>query len=192
MFRVRSLSLAGLLLAATTTVVGAQIPGSFSPTPSASITLQAQKSESFAMTLSSTVQSSPLAIADSTAGASQQFTGSLVLTPTWDLANNRQVQVYGYVSSAFTTGSVSFTSALLEASATGGTGSANGSWNPFSSTVDGHASAVSLTSLTVTGASRKVTGTSERLTVGFRLNTTNTYVEPGLYTGVVTFAAHVQ
>jgi hypothetical protein len=192
MSRIRSFSLAGLLVAAAATVVEAQIPGSFSPTPTASITLQAQKSESFAMTLASTVQSSALAIADSTAGASQQFTGSLVLTPTWDLANNRQVQIYGYVSSAFTTGSVSLASSLLEASATGGTGNANGSWNAFSSTVDGHASAVSLTSLTATGASKKVTGTGERLTVGFRLNTTNTYVEPGLYTGIVTFAARVQ
>ena len=192
MFRIRTLSFAGLLLAAATTVVEAQIPGSFAPTPSASITLQAQKSESFAMTLSSTVQSSALAIADSTAGASQQFTGSVVLTPTWDLANNRQVQLYAYVSSAFTTGSVSLASALLEASATGGSGSASGAWSAFSSTVDGHASAVSLTSLTVSGATKKVTNTSERVTVGFRLNTTNTYVDPGTYTGIVTFAAHVQ
>lgn len=192
MSRIRSYSLAALLLVAASSVVEAQIPGSFSPTPTASITLQAQKNESFAMTLSSTVQAGPLTIADSTAGASQQFSGSLVLTPTWDLANNRQVEIYGYVSSAFTTGSVSLASSLLEASATGGTGSANGSWNAFSATVDGHASAVSLTSLTVSGASKKVTGTSERLTVGFRLNTTNTYVDPGLYTGVVTFAARVQ
>lgn len=191
MSRIRLHSLAALLLVAAG-AVEAQIPGSFSPTPTASITLQAQKNESFAMTLSSTVQAGPLTIADSTAGASQQFTGSLVLTPTWDLANNRQVEIYGYVSSAFTTGSVSLASSLLEASATGGTGSANGSWNAFSATVDGHASAVSLTSLTVSGASKKVTGTSERLTVGFRLNTTNTYVDPGLYTGVVTFAARVQ
>ena len=191
MSRIRMHSLAALLLVAAGSVE-AQIPGSFSPTPTASITLQAQKNESFAMTLSSTVQAGPLTIADSTAGASQQFTGSLVLTPTWDLANNRQVEIYSYVSSAFTTGSVSLASSLLEASATGGTGSANGSWNAFSATVDGHASAVSLTSLTVSGASKKVTDTSERLTVGFRLNTTNTYVDPGLYTGVVTFAARVQ
>lgn len=191
MSRIRLHSLAALLLVAAGSVE-AQIPGSFSPTPTASITLQAQKNESFAMTLSSTVQAGPLTIADSTAGASQQFTGSLVLTPTWDLANNRQVEIYGYVSSAFTTGSASLASSLLEASATGGTGSANGSWSAFSATVDGHASAVSLTSLTVSGASKKVTGTSERLTVGFRLNTTNTYVDPGLYTGVVTFAARVQ
>jgi hypothetical protein len=192
MSHIRSYSLAALLLVAAGAAAEAQIPGSFSPTPTASITLQAQKNESFAMTLSSTVQAGPLTIADSTAGASQPFSGSLVLTPTWDLANNRQVEIYGYVSSAFTTGSVSLASSLLEASATGGTGSANGSWNPFSATVDGHASAVSLTSLTVSGASKKVTGTSERLTVGFRLNTTNTYVDPGLYTGVVTFAARVQ
>ena len=192
MSRIRSLSLAGVLLVAAATAVEAQIPGSFAPTPSASITLQAQKAESFAMTLSSTVQASALSIADSTGGASQQFTGSLVLTPTWDLANNRQVQIYGYVSSAFTTGSASLANSLLEASATGGTGSANGSWNPFSSTIDGHASAVSLTSLTASGASKKVTGVGERLTVGFRLNTTNTYVDPGLYSGVVTFAARVQ
>jgi hypothetical protein len=192
MLRIRSLTLGTLFLVAATTVAQAQIPGSFSPTPSASITLQAQKSESFAMTLASTVQSSALAIADSTAGASQAFTGSVVLTPTWDLANNRQVTIYAYVSSAFTTGSASLASSLLEASATGGSGSANGSWNAFSSTVDGHASGVSLTSLTATGASKKVTGTGERVTVGLRLNTTNTYVEPGLYTGIVTFAARVQ
>lgn len=192
MFRIRSIPLAGLLLVAAATVGKGQIPGSFSPTPSASITLQAQKSEAFAMTLSSTVQSSALAIADSTGGASQQFTGSVVLTPTWDLANNRQVQLYSYVSSVFSTGSTTLASSLLEASATGGTGSANGSWNAFSSTVDGHAEAVALTSLTVSGSSKKVTGTSERLTVGFRLNTTNTYVEPGTYTGIVTFAARVQ
>jgi hypothetical protein len=191
MFRTRTLCFAGLLLVAAT-IVEAQIPGSFAPTPSASITLQAQKSESFAMTLASTVQSSALAIADSTGGASQQFSGSVVLTPTWDLTNNRQVQIYAYVSSAFTTGTVSLASALLEASANGGSGSANGSWNAFSSTVDGHASAVSLTSLTVAGATKKVTNTSEQVSVGFRLNTTNTYVEPGTYTGIVTFAAHVQ
>src|SRR4051794_9780922 len=71
MFRIRSLSLIALMLVAGVTAAQAQIPGSFSPTPSASITLQAQKSESFAMTLSSTVQSSALAVADSTAGASQ-------------------------------------------------------------------------------------------------------------------------
>ena len=192
MFRTRSLALAALTLVATATLAQAQIPGSFAPTPSANITLLAQKSEAFAMTLSSSVQATALAIADSTAGASQQFTGSVILTPTWDLANNRQVTVYAYVSSAFTTGVVSLASSLLEASATGGTGSANGSWNAFSSTVDGHASAVSLTSLTATGAKKKVTGNGEQVTVGFRLNTTNTYVEPGLYTGVVTFAAHVQ
>src|SRR6185503_905400 len=133
MSRIRMHSLAALLLVAAGSVE-AQIPGSFSPTPTASITLQAQKNESFAMTLSSTVQAGPLTIADSTAGASQQFTGSLVLTPTWDLANNRQVEIYSYVSSAFTTGSVSLASSLLEASATGGTGSANGSWNAFSAT----------------------------------------------------------
>jgi hypothetical protein len=87
---------------------------------------------------------------------------------------------------------VSFASSLLEASANGGSGSANGSWNPFSSTVDGHANAVSLSSVTATGANKKVTGNGEQLTVAFRLNTTNTYIEPGTYTGVVTFAAHVQ
>jgi hypothetical protein len=180
------------MLAATATLAHAQIPGSFSPTPSASITLQAQKSESFAMTLSSTVQSGALAIADSTAGASQAFTGTVVLTPSWDLANNRQVTLYAYVSSAFTTGSLNLASSLLEASATGGTGSANGSWNAFSSTVDGHANGVALTSVTATGSSKKVSGTAERVTVGFRLNTTNTYIDPGTYTGIVTFAARVQ
>lgn len=191
MSRTRILCLGGLLLMVATTLE-AQIPGSFAPTPSASITLQAQKAESFAMTLGSTVQSGPLSIADSTGGASQQFGGSVVLTPTWDLSNNRQVQIYAYVSSPFTTGSASLASSLLEASANGGSGSANGSWNPFSSTVDGHADAVSLTSLTVAGATKKVTNTSEQVSVALRLNTTNTYVEPGLYTGIVTFAAHVQ
>lgn len=192
MSRIRTLSLATLALVASTTAAAAQIPGSFSPTPSASITLLAQKNESFAMTLASTVQAGALAIADSTGGASQAFSGSVVLTPSWDLANNRQVTMYAYVSSAFSTGAVSLASSLLEASATGGTGSASGAWNAFSSTVDGHANAVALTDLTVTGARKKVSDVSERVTVGFRLNTTNTYVEPGLYTGVVTFAARVQ
>jgi hypothetical protein len=71
MFRTRTLSLAALMFVATATLAQAQIPGSFAPTPTANITLLAQKAESFAMTLSSTVQASALAIADSTAGAIQ-------------------------------------------------------------------------------------------------------------------------
>lgn len=192
MTRIRTLSLAAAALVMGASAVQAQIPGSFSPTPTATVTLQAQKAEAFAMTLSSTVQVGPLSINDSTAGAGQTYTGSVVLTPTWDLANNRQVTIYGYVSTQFSTGAVTFANGLLEASATGGTGSADGSWNPFSATVDGHASAVSLTSVTATGANKKVTGASESLTVGLRINTTNTYIEPGLYTGVVTFGARVQ
>jgi len=138
------------------------------------------------------VQATPLAINDSTGGAGQTYTGTVLLTPTWDLANNRTVNLYAYVSTTFSTGAVTFADALLEASATGGTGSANGSWNAMSGTVDGHASATSLTQVTATGANKKVTNTSERVTVSFRINSTNTYIEPGLYTGVVTFAARVQ
>ena len=192
MFRTRSFLLSALALAATTTVAAAQIPGSFSATPTAAVTLQAQKVESFSMTLSSTVQATPLAIADSTAGASQTYTGAVTLTPHWDLANNRVVTIYGYVSQQFTTGSVTFPNSVLEASATGGTGSANGSWNAFASTVDGHTSAVTLTAVTATGANQKVTNASQALSVSLRLNTTNTYIQPGTYTGIVTFAAHVQ
>ncbi|HKO14668.1 MAG TPA: hypothetical protein VJU87_00415 [Gemmatimonadaceae bacterium] len=192
MSRIRTLTLAVLALASTATIVQAQVPGTFLPTPTSSISLAAVKAESFAMTLSSTVQSTALAIADSTAGASQQYAGAVTLTPTWDLSNNRNVTIYAYVSSPFTTGATSFPSSVLEASAAGGSGSANGSWNAFSSTVDGHGSAVTLTSLTVTGASKKVTDASEAVAVSLRLNTTNTYIEPGAYTGVVTFAAHVQ
>lgn len=192
MLRLRTLSLATLVLSASATLASAQIPGSFSPTPSSSITLMAQKNESFAMTLSSTVQTTALSIADSTAAASQGFTGSVVLTPSWDLANNRVVTMYAYVSSGFTSGTASIASSYLEASASGGTGSASGAWSAFSSTVDGHANAVSLSSLTATGTKKKVTDNSEAVTVGFRLSTANLYVEPGTYTGVVTFAARVQ
>lgn len=193
MFRTRSYLFAALALAAATTVAPAQIPGSFSATPTSSITLQAQKPESFGMTMSSTVQTGPLTIADSTAGASQLYSGSVTLTPTWDLANSRTVQIYAYVQTQFATaGAVTFPNSVIEASASGGSGTANGSWNPFSSSVDGHASAVLLTSVSPAGATLKVTNSSQALTVNLRLNTTNTYIEPGLYTGVVTFAAHVQ
>ena len=83
-------------------------------------------------------------------------------------------------------------SSVLEASAIGGTGSANGAWIAFSSVVDGHISAVTLTAVTAHGTGKTVNDASERLTVTFRLNTTNTSVVPGLYTGVVTFGAYVQ
>jgi hypothetical protein len=191
MLRIRSLYLAAVVLVSTATLGAAQIPGSFLAAPG-TVTLAAAKGESFAMTLSSTVQASALAIADSTAGASQAFSGSVVLTPDWDLTNNRVVTVYAYVSTPFTSASSSLASSLLEASATGGSGSANGSWNAFASTVDGYANAVTLTQVTATGANKKASGATERLTVGLRLNTTNTYVEPGNYSAVVTFAARVQ
>jgi hypothetical protein len=191
MFRTRSLYLAAFALVSTATLGAAQIPGSFTASPGG-VNLAAAKGESFAMTLSSTVQAGALTIADSTAGASQAFSGSVVLTPDWDLTNNRVVTVYAYVSTPFTSASSALASSLLEASATGGSGSADGSWNAFGSTVDGHASAVTLTQVTASGANRKVTGVEERLTVGLRLNTTNTYVEPGSYSAVVTFAARVQ
>jgi hypothetical protein len=142
--------------------------------------------------MSSTVQATPLAISDSTAGASQQYTGTVLLTPTWDLTNNRTVSLYVYVSGGFSTGVTTLASAMLEASATGGTGSADGSWNPLSSPVDGHSSGTWLSQLTVTGAKKKVTDASEQVTVSFRMNSTNTYIDPGLYTGIISFAAHVQ
>lgn len=191
MFRVRSLIPGALALVFVTTAAAAQIPGTYTAAPT--ITLQAQKLESFSMTVTSTVQATALAIADSTAGASQTYTGNVVLTPTWDLASGRSVTIYGYVSSPFTTpGAVTFASSLLEASATGGSGTANGSWNAFASTVNTQPNAVQLTKVTASGATQKVTNSSQALTVGLRLNTSNTYVQPGTYTGVVTFAAVIQ
>ena len=190
MFRVRSLFLSALALVVGTTAVAAQIPGTYTAAPT--ITLQAQKAESFAMTVSSTVQATPLTIADSTAGASQVYTGNVTLTPTWDLASGRVVTIYGYVSSQFSTGTVTFANNLLEASATGGSGTANGSWNAFGSTVNSTPSAVQLTQVTASGANMKVTGAAQALTVGLRINTTATHIQPGTYTGVVTFAALIQ
>ena len=106
MLRIRSLYLAAVVLVSTATLGAAQIPGSFLAAPG-SVTLAAAKGESFALTLSSTVQASALTIADSTAGASQAFSGSVVLTPDWDLTNNRVVTVYAYVSTPFTSASSS-------------------------------------------------------------------------------------
>ena len=148
--------------------------------------------ETFSLFLSSSVQSAPLTIRDSTNGATQVYSGSVVLTPTWDLNNNRQITLYAYLSQPFTSGAAVLASTVLEASATGGSGSANGIWTSFGSTVDGHGAAVTLTQLTVFGSAKKVSDASERLTVGLRLNTTNRYVEAGLYTGIVTFGARVQ
>jgi hypothetical protein len=148
--------------------------------------------ESFAMTLASTVQSSPLTIHDSTAPGSQTYAGSVVLTPTWVFVVNRTVQLYAYVSVQLSSGSSTIASSLLQASATGGSGTANGSWNPFSTTQDGHPDAVLLSTVIANGVRRVAVGTAQQLTVGLRLSTTNTLVEAGLYTGVVTFAARVQ
>lgn len=148
--------------------------------------------ETFSMTLSSTVQSAPLTIHDSTAGGSQVYTGTVILTPTWLFFINRTVTIYSYVSSAFTTGSATMASTILQAAATGGTGSANGSWNAFGATVNGHASAVTLSTVNANGARRIQNGTTQQLTVSLRMNTTNTFVEAGKYTGVITFGARVQ
>lgn len=190
MFRAPSSLVAALALVVGATAAAAQIPGTYTAAPT--VTLQAQKAESFSMTVSSTVQATPLTIADSTAGASQTYTGNVTLTPTWDLASGRVVTIYGYVSSQFSTGTVTFANSLLEASATGGTGTANGSWNAFGSTVNSTPSAVQLTQVTASGANLKVTGAGQALTVGLRLNTTATHIQPGTYTGVVTFAALIQ
>ena len=148
--------------------------------------------ESFAMTLSSTVQSTALTIHDSTAGGSQVYTGTVILTPTWTFTVNRTVTIYSYVSSTFTTGSTTLASSLLEAAATGGTGTAMGAWSAFGSTVDGHTDAVTLSTVMANGLRRTQAGTTQQLTVSLRLNTTNTFVEAGLYTGVITFGARVQ
>jgi hypothetical protein len=195
--RTQLLALAITGFAATARMLPAQIRSPMSPTGIAPVSLSrsaasAAPGESFAMTLSSSVQSTPRTISDSTAGASQPYTGSVILTPTWDLNNNRQISIYAYVSQPFTSASGTLASSVLEASAIGGTGSANGAWSAFSSVVDGHISAVTLTAVTAHGAGKTVNDASERLTVSFRLNTTNTSVVPGLYTGVVTFGAYVQ
>ena len=148
--------------------------------------------ETFSLFLSTTVQTGPLTIRDSTAGAGQTYSGAVVLTPTWDLNNNRVVTLYAYVSQPFTSSTTTLASSALEASAIGGTGSANGIWTAFGATVDGHGSAVTLSQVLARGTTKTITDASERLTVGLRLNTTNRYVEPGLYTGIVTFGAYVQ
>jgi hypothetical protein len=176
----------------------AQFPAPIAPTSigampvSRSVGAAQAPGESFAMTLSNTVQGTALTIRDSTPGASQVYSGSVSLTPTWDLNNNRVVTIYAYVSQPFTTGSASFASSLLEASATGGTGSANGVWTSFASTVDGHSSAVTLTDVIARGSNKRVIDASERIIVGLRINTTGTYIEAGRYTAVVTFGAFIQ
>ena len=154
--------------------------------------LAAAPGETFSLLLSSTVQSGPLAIRDSTPGTTQTYSGSVVLTPTWDLNNNRVVTIYAYVSQPFTSGTGTLASSALEASALGGTGSANGAWTAFAATVDGHGTAVTLSQVLARGTTKKITDASERLTVSMRLNTTNVYLQPGLYTGIVTFGAMVQ
>jgi hypothetical protein len=116
----------------------------------------------------------------------------VVLTPTWVFVVNRTVSVYAYVSVQLTSGSSMIDPSLLQANATGGTGTANGSWNPFSTTHDGHPNAVLLSNVSANGVRRVAVGTAQQLTVGLRLSTTNTYIGAGLYTGVVTFAARVQ
>jgi len=192
----RLFSLAVVASATIARVLSAQIPmgmHGIAPLPvSRSLSAAAAAPESFAMTLSSSVQTGPRTIQDSTAGAAQPYAGSVVLTPTWSLNNKRQVTLYAYVSQPFTSAGSTFASSVLEASATGGTGSATGAWTPFSGLVDGHLSAVTLTSVTAQGSTKDVNDASERLTVTFRLNTTNTYITAGLYTGVVTFGAYVQ
>ena len=154
--------------------------------------LAAAPGETFSLLLSSTVQSGPLAIRDSTPGTTQTYSGSVVLTPTWDLNNNRVVTIYAYVSQPFTSGTGTLASSALEASALGGTGSANGAWTAFAATVDGHGTAVTLSQILARGTTKTITDASERLTVSMRLNTTNLYLQPGLYTGIVTFGAMVQ
>jgi hypothetical protein len=179
-------------LAAAARVLPAQFtvpPQSASIMPTAiSRAVAAAPGETFSMFLSSTVQAGAMSVRDSTGGATQTYAGSVVLTPTWDLNNNRVVTVYAYVSQPFTSSSATISSSALEASAIGGTGSANGIWTAFAATVDGHSSGVTLTQVLARGPTKKITDASERLTVGLRLNTTNRYVEPGLYTGVVTSA----
>ena len=189
------------LFAATMLCAGARLlPAQFPVPPrSASImptaisrAVAAAPGETFSLFLSSTVQTGPLTIRDSTAGAAQAYAGSVVLTPTWDLNNNRVVTIYAYVSQPFMSSSSTLVSSALEASAIGGTGSANGIWTAFGATVDGHSSAMTLSQVLARGTTKTITDASERLTVGLRLNTTNRYVEPGLYTGIVTFGAFVQ
>jgi hypothetical protein len=168
-------------------------PQSASVMPTAiSRALAAAPGETFSLLLSSTVQSGALAIQDSTPGATQTYSGSVVLTPTWDLNNNRVVTIYAYVSQPFTSSTSTLASSALEASALGGTGSANGVWTAFASTVDGHGTAVTLSQVLARGPTKKIIDASERLTVSMRLNTTNLYLQPGLYTGIVTFGAMVQ
>lgn len=168
-------------------------PRSASVMPTAiSRALAAAPGETFSLLLSSTVQSGALAIRDSTPGATQTYSGSVVLTPTWDLNNNRVVTIYAYVSQPFTSSTSTLASSALEASALGGTGSANGAWTAFASTVDGHGTAVTLSQVLARGTTKTITDASERLTVSMRLNTTNLYLQPGLYTGVVTFGAMIQ
>ena len=154
--------------------------------------LAAAPGETFSLLLSSTVQSGPLAVRDSTPGTTQTYSGSVVLTPMWDLNNNRVVTIYAYVSQPFTSSTGTIASSALEASALGGSGSANGAWTSFASTVDGHGTAVTLSQVLARGTTKQITDASERLTVSMRLNTTNLYLQPGFYTGIVTFGAMVQ
>ena len=197
MFRTTRLTgLAVVALAAAARVLPAQYPvppqsASMMPTAIARA-VAAAPGETFSLLLSSTVQTTALSIRDSTAGTAQTYAGSVVLTPTWDLNNNRVVTLYAFVSQPFTSSAATIASSALEASANGGSGSASGIWMAFATTVDGHGSAVTLTQVLARGTTKKITDASERLTVGLRLNTTNRTVEPGLYTGIVTFGAFVQ
>jgi hypothetical protein len=189
----RATILAVLTLAALPRVLSAQFPQSIAPVPVARSVMPAAPGETFAISLSSTVQNTPLTIQDNAPGASQVYSGAVVLTPTWDLNNNRQVTIYAYISQQFiNASSATLPNSVVEASATGGSGSANGAWTPFASTVDGHPSGVTLTSVLARGSNKTVSDAREAITVSLRLNTTGVYFEPGRYTGVVTFGAHVQ
>lgn len=192
----RATVLAAALLTIPARLLPAQFPvppmsASIAPTALSRV-VAAAPGETFSLFLSSTVQNGPLSIRDSTGGATQTYSGSVVLTPTWDLNNNRLVTIYAYVSQPFMSSGTTLASSALEGSAIGGTGSANGLWTSFSETVDAHGAAMTLTQVFARGPNKRVTDASERLTVGLRLNTTNRYVEPGTYTGIVTFGAHVQ
>ena len=188
----RAVAVVAALSSLAPAALRAQVPSAIAPMPiSRAVAMAQAPGESFGLSMSSTIQTSPVIIRDSTAGTAQTYSGSVVLTPTWDLSPSRFVTLYAYVTQPLTNGATTIPASVIEASALGGTGSATGAWSAFSATVDGHPFANTLTLVDVSGKTR-VVSTTEQITVRLRLNTTNLALVAGRYTGIITFGARVQ
>lgn len=183
----RKLAFAALLVVGTATTASAQL---FSAASTAS--LNAKKAESLALAvdlsgLSGQTVAGALSIAE---GSTTSF-GSITLTPTWDLANNRQVDVVAWISTSFSDGAGnSLPNSYLE----GAVGA--GAYAPFtgsSASFGATNNALLLQTTTATGADRKVTGTAKQFTLNLQMVVpAAATVVPGTYSAVLTMQAVAQ